>query len=402
VTRTEPTDAGGAIADVMALSPLQQGLYSMAVLTGNEYADGDPYVIAMAADVTGTLDMRLLRDCAAAMLVRHPNLRASFFRGDLPHPVQVIPSRVEVPWQHVSARTAAEAQRLQDRERRRPFDLGRGPAIRFLLIEMPSVGWRLVINAHHIVIDGWSLPLFVGELLTLYRSGGDIAAMPTPPRPYRDYIGWLAGRDQSRSRALWVEYLAGLDGPTLLTPALTTREPAPGLPRRTEVRLDVSATHRLTGAARARGVTVNTLVQMAWATILSVFTDRADLTFGVTVSGRPAELPGIDTMVGLFINTVPLRVRLDASETVGVQCIALQRQAAVLRDHSYLGHAELRAIAGVGEMFDTLLVYENFPPAASPTATNGSKPTARRSSPPRWRACRTSRSPSPRTWRTTS
>ncbi len=150
----------------------------MAVLTGNEYADGDPYVIAMAADVTGTLDMRLLRDCAAAMLVRHPNLRASFFRGDLPQPVQVIPSRVEVPWQHVSARTAAEAQRLQDRERRRPFNLGRGPAIRFLLIEMPAVGWRLVIVAHHIVIDGWSLPLFVGELLTLYRSGGDIAAMP--------------------------------------------------------------------------------------------------------------------------------------------------------------------------------------------------------------------------------
>ena len=139
MTRTEPTDAGGAIADVMALSPLQQGLYSMAVLTGNEYADGDPYVIAMAADVTGTLDVRLLRDCAAAMLVRHPNLRASFFRGDLPQPVQVIPSRVEVPWQHVSARTAAEAQRLQDRERRRPFDLGRGPVIRFLLIEMPAV-----------------------------------------------------------------------------------------------------------------------------------------------------------------------------------------------------------------------------------------------------------------------
>lgn len=350
----------------MALSPLQQGLFAMTTLTDPEATD--PYVIAMAAYVAGPLDVPLLRDCAATMLARHPNLRASFVHGNLSRPVQVIPSAVEVPWRQVRS-APEEVEALAAQERRRRFDLGRGPLIRFLLIELPDQRWHLVIVAHHLVIDGWSLPLFVSELLALYRAGGDGAALPPSPRPYRDYIGWLAGRDQAGSRALWARHLAGLDGPTLLSPALTATPPPAGIPRRTTLRLDRDATTALAEAARARGVTLNTVVQMAWAAILSVLTDRSDVTFGVTVSGRPDELSGVETMVGLFINTVPLRVRLDPRKTVGAQCVALQRESAALRDHSYLGHAELRSLAGIGEMFDTLLVYENFPPGAVVGAT---------------------------------
>jgi mycobactin peptide synthetase MbtF len=357
-------DERPAIEDVMALSPLQQGLFSMAALASEagsaESGDVDPYVIAMAAEAVGPLDVSLLRECAATMLTRHPNLRASFIHGNLSRPVQVIPTSVEVPWRCVCA-APDEVEALEAEERRRRFDVGRGPLIRFLLIELPDRHWHLALVAHHIVIDGWSLPLFVSELLALYRAAGDTAALPPPPRPYRDYIGWLAGRDQAGSRALWAEHLKGLDGPTLLSAALTATPPPAGIPRRTTLRLDRDATAALAEAARARGVTLNTLVQMAWATILSVLTDRSDVAFGVTVSGRPGELSGVETMVGMFINTVPLRVRLDPRKTVGAQCVALQRESAALRDHGYLGHAELRSIAGVGEMFDTLLVYENFP-----------------------------------------
>ncbi|MCV7444114.1 amino acid adenylation domain-containing protein [Mycobacterium paraense] len=355
-----------AIEDVMALSPLQQGLFAMATLT--DPGASDPYVIAMAADVTGPLDVSLLRDCAATMLARHPNLRASFVHGNLSRPVQVIPSAVEVPWRQVRA-APDDIEALEAEERGRRFDLDRGPLIRFLLIELPDQRWHLVIVAHHLVIDGWSLPLFVSELLALYRAGGDSAALPPSPRPYRDYIGWLAARDQAASRALWAQHLAGLDGPTLLSPALTAIPPQAGIPRRTTLRLDRDATAALVEAARARGVTLNTLVQMAWAAILSVLTGRSDVTFGVTVSGRPDELSGVETMVGLFINTVPLRVRLDPRKSVGAQCAALQRESAALRDHSYLGHAELRSLGGIGEMFDSLLVYENFPPGAVVGAT---------------------------------
>ena len=169
-----------AIEDVMALSPLQQGLFAMAALT----SEADPYVIAMAADAVGPLDVPLLRECATTMLTRHPNLRAVFVHGDLSRPVQVVPASVELPWRCVRA-APDEVEALEAEERRRRFDLGRGPLIRFLLIELPDLHWHLVIVAHHIIIDGWSLPLFVSELLALYQAGGDIAVLPSPPRPYR-------------------------------------------------------------------------------------------------------------------------------------------------------------------------------------------------------------------------
>ncbi|MGV9798972.1 amino acid adenylation domain-containing protein [Mycobacterium sp. NPDC003449] len=358
------TGAPPGVEDVLALSPLQLGLYSLAGLAQAD--DGaepgaDPYLIAMAADIDGPLDATLLRDCAGALLVRHPNLRASFFQGNLARPVAVVPATVELPWRHVVA-DSGEVAAIEAEERSRPFDLGCGPLIRFLLIEQPGLRWRLVVNAHHITIDGWSLPVFVGELIALYRAKGDADALPAPPRPYRDYIGWLAGRDQQASRQRWRAHLDGLDGPTLLSPALTGREPAPGLARRTEVTLDEAATDEILRAARTRGVTVNTLFQMAWAAILATFTDRTDVVYGITVSGRPDELSGVESMVGLFINTVPLRVRVDPSEPVGRQCLALQREAAELREHSYLSHTELRSLGGIGELYDSLLVYENFPP----------------------------------------
>lgn len=360
------TDVAPDIEDVMALSPLQEGLYSLTTLA--EFADGeaadDPYVIGMAADISGALDVALLRECAEKMLVRHPNLRASFFSRGIPRPVQIVPSRVELPWRSVSA-APEDVPTLETTERRRPFDLERGPAIRFLLIELPGARWRLVLTAHHIVIDGWSMPVFINEMMILYQAGGDLSALPVAPRPYRDYIGWLAGRDPEASQQVWRRHLAGLPGPTLLAAALgsldTTEREQTALPRTTELRLPAQATARLVDETRARGITVNTLMQMAWALVLSRLTDTDDVVFGVTVSGRPPELTGVETMVGLFINTVPLRVRLDPAAGAGEQCRAVQRDAALLREHSYLGHAQLRALGGVGEMFDTLLVYENFP-----------------------------------------
>ncbi|WAC93281.1 amino acid adenylation domain-containing protein [Mycobacterium sp. Aquia_213] len=360
------TDVAPDIEDVMALSPLQEGLYSLSALT--EFAEGeaadDPYMIGMAADISGALDVELLHGCAIKMLARHPNLRASFFSRGIARPVQIVPSRVELPWQLVKA-SPEDVQALEVGERRRPFDLERGPAIRFMLIELPGPQWRLVITAHHIVIDGWSLPVFVNELMILYGAGGDPAALPIAPRPYRDYIGWLASRDPEASQQIWRRHLAGLPGPTLLAAVLGSAEAAEGQPtglaRTTELRLPAEVAARLVDGTRSRGITVNTLMQMAWALVLSRLTDTHDVVFGVTISGRPPELEGVETMIGLFINTVPMRVRLDPAAGVGEQCRVVQRDAALLREHGYLGHAQLRALGGVGEMFDTLLVYENFP-----------------------------------------
>lgn len=348
------------IEDVMALSPLQAGLLSRALL---DNADGaDPYLITMAADIVGPLEVALLRECVDAILVRHPNLRVSFVHHDLPHPVQVVPSHVDPPWRHIRC-DPAELSAIENEERTRSFDLGHGPLIRFLLVELGGQRWRFVITAHHIVLDGWSLPVLVSELLALYGANGDVSCVGAPPRPYRDYIGWLADRDPEASEDVWRRYLDGLPGPTLLSQALAL-DPPKRLPRRVEIAMDDADTGRLVESARARGVTVNTLVQVAWALVLARLTDRDDVVFGVTVSGRPAELADVESMVGLFVNTVPLRVRIDPEVTVAQLCSSIQQDAARLRDHGYLTHSRLRALGGVGEMFDTLLVYENFPPGA--------------------------------------
>ncbi|HEX7321929.1 MAG TPA: amino acid adenylation domain-containing protein [Mycobacterium sp.] len=361
------TGPESAIEDVMALSPLQEGLYSRTVLAGLTEMSGerpveDPYLIGMTADITGPLDVGLLKQCAAAMLNRHPNLRASFVSHDLPRPVQVVPSDVDLPWRQVRAEPE-EIEKLSAAERSRPFNFERTPAIRFLLIELSDEHWYLVITAHHIIIDGWSLPVFAAEMIALYGAECDPNCLPAQPRPYRDYIGWLGDRDRAASEQIWREHLSELTSPTLLSAAMATKTSPAGLPRRTELRADRETTERLSQGARSRGITVNTLMQMAWALVLARLIDRDDVVFGVTVSGRPAELSGVETMIGLFINTVPLRVRLDPDVDVGSQCLALQRMATQLRDHSYLSHAQLRALGGVGEMFDTLLVYENFPTA---------------------------------------
>jgi mycobactin peptide synthetase MbtF len=265
-TETQADEAAvtSDIEDVMALSPLQEGLYSFTALA--EFAEGepadDPYVIGMAADIFGALDVALLRDCASKMLIRHPNLRASFFSRGIPRPVQIVPSRVALPWRDVTA-AAADIEALEAEERRRPFDLERLPAIRFLLIALPDARWRLVITAHHIVIDGWSLPVFVTEMMILYRAGGDPDALPVAPRPYRDYIGWLASRDQQASERVWREHLAGMPGPTMLAAAFGGEDAgrkAAGLPRRTELQLSAEKTRRLVDGTRSRGVTLNSLL----------------------------------------------------------------------------------------------------------------------------------------------
>ncbi|SON61920.1 Dimodular nonribosomal peptide synthase [Mycobacterium simulans] len=345
------------IDDVMMLSPLQQGLLVFTLLT--EAPSDDPYVMRVAVDVSGSLDADLLRDCVAATLDRHRNVQVSFVTDGLPHPVQVVPSVVDLPWRQLNVDAEAAAA-VEAEEQERGFDLERGPAIRFLLLELPDARWRFHIAVHAIVLDGWSLALFVGELFTLYHAGGNVDALAPAPRPYRDYIGWLNRRDLAPSEQVWREHLAGLSAPTLLSAALPAASPGE-LPKRAKLVLDTTATAGLVDCARSCGITLNTLTQVAWALVLSVLTGRDDVVFGVAVSGRPTELDGVESMVGLLINTVPLRVRLDPKSTVAEHCSTVQRDAARLREHAYFSHAWLRQLAGIGEMFDTLLVFENFP-----------------------------------------
>lgn len=345
------------IEDVLALSPLQEGLFSLSRLAGTEI---DLYTMQFVVDIDGPLDTDLLRRSAQAMLDRHPNLRAAFWDTDVPKPVQIIPSHAELPWSEREARTT-EFDAIAESERRVPFVLSRGPALRVLLLDVTDASAprkRMILTAHHILMDGWAVAVFFTELLAVYRAGGSLDGLPAP-RPYRDYIGWLGAQDHDAAARRWADYLQQVSAPLVLADGTGDRGSA--VPQTTRLRLSATETDQLQQWARANGMTLNTAVQFAWTLLLGRITDRRDVVYGTTISGRPEKLAGVEGMVGLFINTVPVVHRLDPAEPVVAQCARLQRDSSTMRDIGYLSLSTLQRAAGHGALFDTLFVFENAP-----------------------------------------
>ncbi|MQY29692.1 non-ribosomal peptide synthetase [Nocardia aurantia] len=349
------------LTDVWPLSPLQSGLLFHAQLTQSTV---DVYTMQAVVDLGGTLDVARLRVAAQSLLDRYPNLRTAFVTDADGRPAQVVLDRLEAPWYEVDLTNLPEAQRLPalqrqvaaDRERH--FDLAVAPQLRFTLYRSGSEQWHLAITTHHILLDGWSMPLLMRDMLVLYAVHGDRSALPRVAS-YRNFLSWLAGRDRQESLRAWSNALAGVDEPTILAPTARTAEHYET--GKVSVELDVDRTRRLAKHAAELGVTVNTLVQAAWGVLIGRLTGRDNVVFGATVSGRPAELPGVESMVGLFINTLPVRVRVDDRLSVADLLQRLQHEQADLLDHHHVGLTEIQRIAGAGAQFDTLLVFESYP-----------------------------------------
>ncbi|MEV4257872.1 amino acid adenylation domain-containing protein, partial [Spirillospora sp. NPDC049652] len=358
------------LADVWPLSPLQDGLLFHARYDdrgqddqGENDRGQDVYLWQRALDFTGPLDTGLLRTCWQRLLERHPNLRAAFRQpAGLDRPVQAVARHVEVPWREVdlTADPAADPDGLLEEERIRGLDLAAPPLLRLLLAKLGPDRHRLVVTMHHIVLDGWSLPVLFEELSRLYGAGGDPSVLP-PATSYRDHLTWLARQDTGAARAAWRDELAGVAEPTLLGPADAGHVGA--VPRHVVLRTSAEFAGRLHGAARACGVTAGTIVQTAWGVLLGARTGRRDVVFGTTVAGRPADLPGMERALGLFINTVPVRVALDPGRPATAVLAATRDRQTALLPHQHLGLADIQRAAGTGATFDTLVVYQNHPAA---------------------------------------
>ena len=349
------------IADILPLTPLQEGLLFHALYA----AQGpDVYGVQLVLRLEGGLDAGVLEASAGALLDRHANLRAAFVHEGLRHPVQVICAAVSARWRHVDlsglgdAEAAARLEGLLEADRGEHFDLAVAPLMRFTLIREGADRHRLAVAMHHILMDGWSLPILIRELLEIYAHHGDARSLPGVT-PYRAYLGWLQAQDREAGQAAWRLALAGLEEGTLVAPA--ARERAPLAPERHTVTLSAELTGALTRYGRQEGLTLNTLVQGAWGVLLGRLTGRDDVVFGITVSGRPPEIAGIESMVGLLINTLPLRLRLAPWQAFGDLLADLQKSQAALLAHQHLGLSEIQGLAGVGELFDTLVVFENYP-----------------------------------------
>ncbi|WP_240483120.1 non-ribosomal peptide synthetase, partial [Rhodococcus opacus] len=351
-----------AMTDVWPLSPLQAGMLFHAELADESV---DAYLVQLILDLGGDVDAERLRRAAGALLDRHPNLRSAFCHDTEGGAVQVVAGRVAVPWREIDLSgldedaATAEVERLLAADRTTPFDMTTAPLIRFLLVRTAGGRCRLVSTNHHILLDGWSMPLMIRELLTLYATNADLVPLPRV-RDYRDYLAWMNRRDTGLSARAWADALAGVEEPTLLVPADRARQLST-VSREWVFDLDEDRTDRLRESARARGLTLNSILQTAWGIVLGMLTGRDDVVFGATVSGRPPELSGIETMVGLFINTVPVRVTLRPEETLGALLERVQAEQAAMLDHHYTGLAEIQDAAGPGVGFDTLTVFESYP-----------------------------------------
>ncbi|TDT97558.1 amino acid adenylation domain-containing protein [Streptomyces sp. 846.5] len=346
------------LADVLPLTPLQEGMFFHAGLAGPD--DADVYTVQFVLGLTGAVEPDRLREALRTLMERHPLLRSAFRTRPNGEPVQLVPHAVELPWAQtdLTGRGEGALTELLARERAHRFDLGRPPLLRATLARVADQEWKLLLSFHHILLDGWSLSVLLAELMTCYHRGR--AALPPAPG-HRDHLTWLAGQDRTRARAAWSEALAGLAEPTLVGEGAAASRAR--LPERAFLTLTEESTDRLTALARSCGVTLNTVVQGAWALLLGSLTGRSDLVFGTTVAGRPAELPDAERMVGLFINTVPVRAATRPEESVGAFLTRLQDEQVARLPHQHLGLAEIHGLAGHTELFDTAVVFESYPDA---------------------------------------
>ncbi|HSR23570.1 MAG TPA: amino acid adenylation domain-containing protein [Candidatus Eisenbacteria bacterium] len=344
------------LEDVYPLSPLQQGLLF------HTLADPDRrvYVQHHCFALNGDLDVEALREAWRGVLERHEVLRSEIVVEGVREPLHVIRANVVLPWQEEDWRGLPEAE--QDGGLGEWQRAGDGLGLRLALFRVGELTHWMAWSHHHLLVDGWSVGLLLRELFERYSAlvRGERPRLGRA-RPYREYVRWLRERGLEGAEAYWRRALAGLDEPA----RLGLPRAAPGTePRRLHVELTEGETGRLRGLARERRVTLGTVVLGAWAVVLSRHGCGREVVFGTTVSGRSGELEGLEEMVGLFMNTLPVRVRVERSREVGEWLEELQVEQVEMRQWEQVGLGEVQRWAGVRggeELLETHLVYENYP-----------------------------------------
>ncbi|MFF9803996.1 amino acid adenylation domain-containing protein [Streptomyces coeruleorubidus] len=336
---------GPALRDILPLTPLQEGLYFHSVFDDDS---AGAYVEQQLLTLDGEVDADRLAAAATRLLTLYPNLAARFVALADGRVVSVLESGVEAPFTTLDRPgiTDAELRELAERDRRAGFDLATGPLMRYTLVRGGPGRNVLVQTVHHIIADGWSVPPMLRALLAEYHAPGTVY----PTGGFADYVRWLAGRDADESDRVWREQLADLPGPSLVaeghTPSARFADTA------------VRPEHDIDAAARSAGVPLSVAVHSAWAVTLGGILHGRDVVFGSTVSGRDADVPGIEDMVGLFINTIPVRARWTGTTTARDLLASVREHQGAVLPHQHVSLARIGRQADAGSLFDTLVVFD--------------------------------------------
>ncbi len=359
------------LEDCYPQTAIQQGLWFQ-----SHYAQGEGlYHVQTLLRIDQALDVDAFRQSWSQVMRRHAILRTSFREAET-QALQLVWADVPVPLQVQDWRAATpdeQQARLDDyltRDRTQGFDPQDMPQWRMLLARTADDGYQLVWSAHHTILDGWSISLLLGEAVQCYGAltrGGNLELAPT--RPYRDYVAWLQRQDTRQAEDYWRETLQGLDDPTPLNTGKRTDAENDGsgelAPQAwTTAFFSEAETTELQAFAQQHRLTLNTVLQGCWALLLGRYTRTDDVVFGTVASGRPSEVQGVEHMVGLFINTLPLRVRVPERASVLEWLHGLQEQNVQMRQYEHSPLSQVQQWSGLAAgapLFETLFVFENYP-----------------------------------------
>ncbi|MCP4695913.1 MAG: amino acid adenylation domain-containing protein, partial [Gammaproteobacteria bacterium] len=347
------------IAAIYPLSPMQQGMLFHSLC---EPGSG-LYFEQFQCRLSGDIHPATLRQAWQYLIDRHPVLRTAF-RHDQDSPVQIVLKQADLPWMEDDWRTLTEEERQQEIEqaRQQGFDFTQAPLMRLQLIQETPETWRFLWHHHHILMDGWCLPIIFSELFSVYSA---LRKQQTPRLPpvsrYQNYIAWLVRQDRQAAQSYWQEKLAGFTAPT---PVPIARRGLEAARRHHEITRTLTSeeTRQFNRFARWQRVTLNTLVQAAWAGLLGRYSGETDIVFGATTSGRNVPLPGIENMVGLFINTLPLRIDLNTDTPALLHSLQAQQQED--SRYAYTSLTDIQSwsqVPGGAALFDSIVVFENYP-----------------------------------------
>ncbi|MEI6628483.1 MAG: condensation domain-containing protein, partial [Alphaproteobacteria bacterium] len=353
------------IQDIYPLSPMQGGLLFQALYAPNS----DAYFVQDIFELNGKIDAQALQSAWQMVSDHHPILRTGIIWEKLETPLQYVLESVAVPfiqydWQNLNEETQQEKlEELIQKDRKQGFDLSKAPLFRLILIRHSKDRYCLIWSQHHILLDGWGSPIILADVFNSYEEikAGRAPSLPAR-RPYRDYIAWLQQQDITKAEAFWKDYLAHMEGPTLLSfKDIINKNPEKDYDTYS-LQLSVEETEQLRKFAQEHNLTLNTVIQGAVGLVLKTYTQQPEVIMGVTVSGRTMNLPGVEEMVGLFINTLPLRIVPQPRENITSFFKRLQEQAQTLNDYCYTPLAQIQSWTGINQsLFNVIFVFENFP-----------------------------------------
>ncbi|MEH2199086.1 non-ribosomal peptide synthetase [Nostoc sp.] len=357
------------IEAIYPLSPMQEGMLFHTLYE----PESGLYFEQLSFTLHGNLDISAFERAWAKVVERHPVLRTLFVWENRTQPLQVVLKKVNLPWTNLdwcSLSPIEQEEQLEiflESDRNKGFALEKAPLIRCTLIKLAEGTYKFIESSHHLLTDGWCLPIIYKEAFAFYEAfkiGKDLYLPPT--RPYSDYIAWLQQQDKNQAIAYWQKALSGFLAPTPLAKGQII--PSNSQQKKTyqefSLHLSATATASLKSLAQKHHITISTFVTGAWALLLSRYSSEKDIIFGATVSGRPPTLSGVESMVGLFINTLPVRVQVDSESELLPWLLQLQEQQVEREQYSYISLSQMQRLSEVPpgtSLFESIVVFENYP-----------------------------------------